>query len=178
MPVVNLPYFIDYQIIVTVMMVAAAWKWGDWKNWRIYYPTILFYIVVDFSYVIVSYNYPLWEFESPMLKTILSEFLISCVFVPATLLMYLYRFPKGFTRKILYIFFWVALYSLIELFSYLFGFFSYHNGWNLWWSVLFNCIMFPILYLHQKKPLGAIGISLICAVVMILWWKIPVGSMK
>jgi len=25
----------------------AAWKWGDWKNWREYYPTILFFIIGD-----------------------------------------------------------------------------------------------------------------------------------
>lgn len=178
MPVINIPYFLDYQIIVTVIMMAAAWKWGDWKNWRLYYPTILFYIAVDFSYVLISYNYPLWEFESQLLKTTFSDILISCVFVPATILVYLYHFPESLINKILYILMWVALYSLTELFSYLLGFFSYHNGWNLGWSVLFNCVMFPMLYLHHKSPPKAIVLSLFCAVIMIIFWKIPIGSVK
>lgn len=169
----------DYQIIVTITMVISAWKFGDWRNWKLYYSTIQFYIIGAFLYSLLTYNYPLWEFESPLLKTTFSDILISFVFAPASILIYLYRFPKKkLIKQILYILFWVIIYSLVEIFSYIFGFFSYHNSWTIWWSILFNCAMFPLLWIHYKKPLWAVSLLLIYTTVGLILFKIPISSMK
>lgn len=168
----------DYQIIVTVIMLLCAWKWGDWRNWKKYYPTMLFFTLGDFAYGLLTYNYPLWEFESPLLKTTLSDFLISLVFFPATLLIYLPHFPEKLKHKIPYVLLWVAIYTLIERVSFLTGFFSYHNGWTIWLSLIFNGIMFPLLALHHKKPLLALLAAFTGGTLLMFYFKVPLISMK
>ena len=168
----------DYNIIVTLIMLICAWKWGDWKNWKSYYPTMLFFALGNFTYGLLTYNYPLWEYESPLLKTTYINLLISLIFFPATLLIYLPHFPKGLKKQVPYILFWVIIYTIIERVSYMLGFFSYHHGWNIWWSVLFNFIMFPTLQLHHKKPHWALLISVIVAIAVLTYFKVPFNSMK
>lgn len=169
---------LDYQIIVTVIMILIAWKWGDWRNWKLYYSTMQFYIVFDFLYSLITYNYPLWAYESPLLKTTFSDILISFAFVPATILIYLYHIPKGLKKQITYNLVWVVIYSVTEIISYSLGYFSYHHGWAIWWSVLFNCVMFPLLFLHYKKPLWAVSLAFAFTIIGIMYWKIPISSMK
>jgi hypothetical protein len=139
---------------------------------------MLFFIVGDFSYALLTYNYPLWEFESPLLKTIGSDFLITMIFFPATLLVFLPYYPKGKVTQIIYVLFWAFTYSLIEIVSYTLGFFSYHNGWNIWWSILFNLLMLPLLRLHQKKPPLAWLFSIIMISAALVYFRIPFSSMK
>lgn len=173
-----LSIFTDYQIIVTFIITIAALKWGDWKNWRLYYPTILYFIVGDLLYTILTYNYPLWEFESPLLKTTFSDILICFVFFPATIFLYLPRFPKGVSKQILYVLLWVVIYTATEIISFTFGFFSYHNGWNIYWSILVNCFMFPSLWIHYKKPPLAWFLYFVLAAAVIIYFKVPLSSMK
>jgi hypothetical protein len=168
----------DYQIIVSIIMVVLAWKLSDWRNWKLYYSTMLFYIAADFLYALLTYNYPLWQLESPILKVTFSDILISCVFVPATILIYLNRFPNGWKKGTAYVFLWVCIYSITEMFSYILGYISYHHGWSIWYSILFNCFMFPLLYLHYRKPIWAISLTLICCTAGLIYWKIPFDSMK
>jgi hypothetical protein len=175
---INISKALDYQIVVAIIMVIAAWKWGDNKNWKYYYPTILFYILGNFIYGYVFYNYPLWEYESPLLRTTFSDLLIACVFFPSTILIYLPHFPKGLKKQIPYIMLWVIIYTLTERISFLLGYFSYHNGWTIWWSVLFNCVMFPLLILHHKKPLCALLIAFISLVLAMIYFNIPFSNMK
>ena len=168
----------DYQIIVSVLMIFAAWRWGDWRNWKSYYPTMLFFALGDFVYGILTYNHPLWEFESPILKTTLSDLLICLVFFPATVLVYVPNYPTVLKKQILYVLLWIIIYTVTKKVSHDLGFFSYHNGWNIWWSILFNFIMFPTLILHHKKPLWALLISAIVGTAVLVYFKVPFSSMK
>jgi len=174
----NLSIFLDYQIAVTLILAFAAWKWSDYQNWRLYYPTMLFFIAGNFSYTLLTYNYPLWELESPLLKTTGSDFLIALIDFPATVLIFLPRYPKGRIKQVLYILLWVLIYTLIEIVSYALGFISYHNGWNIWWSVLFNLILFPLLRLHHEKPPLAWLASMVLAFLFFAHFKLPFSSMK
>lgn len=168
----------DYQIIVTVLIVAASLKWGDWKNWQRYYPTMLFFTVGDLVSSLVTYNHPLWEFESPLLGTTFSDLLISLVFFAATIIIYLSNFPNQFKEQIGWVLLWVFIYTLTEIVSYYFGFFSYHNGWSILSSFLFNCGMFPLLYLHYRKPQYALAVGFLAACCLVYYFKIPFSSMK
>ena len=170
--------FFDYQIFVTVILILIAWRWGDWRNWSRYYATILFFIVGDFACTILTYQYPLWQFESALLKVTGSEFLIIAVFFPATLLVFLPHYPKEKRKQVWYILAWVVIYTAIEWISFLSGFFSYHNGWNILWSALFNLLMFPLLILHQRKPPLAWLLGLIFAFCLLIYFKVPFSSMK
>jgi len=175
----DLLLLLDFHIAVTVTTVVLAWKWGDWRNWKLYYPTMLYFIVGNFSYTLLTYNYPLWEFESPLLKTTGSNFLITMISFPAVLLVFLPHYPSARVMQILYILVWTAANTLIEWIAYLSGFFSYHNGWNIWWSALFNAFMFALLRLHHKKPPAAWLLTIIVAwAVLFFYFKVPFSSMR
>jgi hypothetical protein len=168
----------DYQIIVTVLICFVALKWGNWKSWYSYYPTMLFFTTGDLIYGLLTYNHPLWEFESPLLGTTFSDLLISIVFFAATMMVYLSNFPTEPKKQVIWVLFWVFIYTLTEIASHLLGFFSYHNGWSIIWSFLFNCFMFQLLYLHYRKPVWAWALSFIFGCVMLFYFKIPFSSMK
>lgn len=174
----NITKLADYQIAVSVIMAAAAWKFGDYKNWRIYYPTMLYFITGDFLYSLLTYKHPLWAFESPLLNTTFSDLLICFVFFPSTLLIFLPHFPKGLKKQVPYVLLWVFSYTFIEFISFKLGYFSYHNGWSIWWSLLFNCIMFPMLRLHHSKPLAAWPISFMIAAAFLIYFKVPISNLK
>lgn len=173
-----LKIFTDYQIIVTLIMVVISLKWGDWKNWQRYYPTMLFNTCGAFVYSLLTYNYSLWTYESPLLKTTYSDLLISLVFMPATIVLFLPHIPKDRLKQVMWILFWVLVYSIIEIISYWFGFFSYHNGWHIWWSVLFDCFLFPLWWLHYKKPVWSFPIAIVIGILIISHFRIPFSSMK
>ena len=168
----------DYHIIIGLITVIAAWKWGDWRNWKLYYPTMLFIALGNLTYCLLTCNFPLWQYESPLLQTTTINLLTSLIGFPLTILIYLTYFPKILAKQIMYIVAWIAYFTLAEWLSYKLEFFSYHNGWNIWWSLLFNCIMFPTLWLHHKRPLWALSFSLVVAVFVLIYFKVPFSSMK
>ena len=159
-------------------MVSVALKWGNWKNWFSYYPTMLFFTAGNFICSLLTYNYPLGKFESPLLGTTFSDLLISTIFFAATIMVYLSNFPKELMRQISWVFFWVFIYTLTEIVSYNLGFFSYHNGWSIIWSFIFNCCMFPLLYLHYRKPTWALALSVILGCGVLFYFKIPLSGMR
>lgn len=140
--------------ILLFISIFITWKWGDWRNWELYYSTILYMIFADLAYIILSFNKPLWQYESPIFSSHFVESLIAFVVFPCTCLVFLPLFSKVSKPKALvYILLWALLYSCVEYVSFRLGYFSYHYGWNLYWSFGFNCLMFPLLILHYKKPL-------------------------
>ncbi|MGE5415559.1 MAG: hypothetical protein ACM3UZ_02110, partial [Acidobacteriota bacterium] len=62
---------------------------------------------------------------------------------------------------------WVGLGTALEFILIKTGFFVHLHGWNLWWSALFYCIMFPLLQLHYSKPLLVWPISFVLAFAVI-----------
>ena len=160
----------------------AAWRFGDWRHWEQYYPTLLFISLVNFIYNLLCYNYPLWEYESPLLKTTGSDVFINLTGMPAMTLLFL----TGLTRLMegrrvlipLYTLGWIACLTSVEWLSYRLGLFSYNHGWTIWWSVLFNFVMFPTMWLHYKRPLLAIGLSVIFAAFLLTYFDVPFSSMK
>jgi hypothetical protein len=168
----------DYHIIIAVLFILASLKWGDWKNWQKYYPTILFFITGNLIYIILTYNYPLWEFESPLFKCTVSNLLVTLIDFSTGTILYLSNMPKGILKQVLWVLFWILLEATVETVAHWLGFFSYHNGWNIWWTLLFNCFMFPLLWLHYKKPLLALLSSIVMCSYIFIYFHIPFSSMK
>lgn len=142
------------------LWAVALWKWGDWKNWKEYYPTILFFIVGDFLYLyLLSDRYPMWTYSPATLDEGLthSHIVLSIMLIkyPATILIYLSHFPKGKMKKVLYVLLWVFIYAVNELADIKFNLIKYDNGWGYGWSILFNTVMFTILGIHYKHPILA-----------------------
>lgn len=158
----------------------ALWKWGDWKQWQKYYPTILFFILGDLLYLyLLSDYYPMWRYNPPVIdgKVGISNTLVSLSIIlikyPATVLIYLAKFPvesKG--KQFIYYLFWILLYALNEWIDIKFHLIEYFNGWSYWWSIFFNMVMFYILRVHFKKPYLAWILSILF--IIFLWLKFDV----
>jgi hypothetical protein len=161
--------------IYGLVWLAALWIWGDWKNWQKYYPTILFFLLGDFIYqYLLADHYPMWKYnpqgvdeEIGLTHTHVS-FSIMAIKYPATALIYLSRFPEQSKwKQALYIFCWVLLYAVNELLDVNANLIKYYNGWNFWWSIFFNVVMFSILRVHYLKPLLAWLLSI--GFIVFLW---------
>jgi hypothetical protein len=138
------------RIIVAIIFILAAWKWSNWRNWREYYPTILFTIVVILVVDLITANHKLWILtNSPFItSTIANSSFTTFLILPAKVLLYLSKFPQKFSHQFYYILIWVSIFSLMEFGMTHLGLFNYANGWSLSWSILHNCVMFPILRIH------------------------------
>jgi len=170
----------DFHVTLLFLSIFIAWRWGDWRNWTLYYPTILYMIIGDLTYIFVSTNKTLWEYESPIFNGDFIELIIAFVIFPCTCLVFfaLYsKVNKSSKNKIMthiFLFLFSAIvYTSIECLSCISGFFSYHNGWSIYLSFGFNCIMFPLLLLHYKKPFWAWFVSIPLAFLIIHLFHLP-----
>jgi hypothetical protein len=80
---------------------------------------------------------------------------------PLTALLFLTNFPKIRKYQILYIVKYVLIYITVEFFLFKVGRIEYHYGWNIWWSLAWNGMMFPVFAIHHKKPLHAYFIAIL-----------------
>jgi len=165
-------------IILIIISSFLGWKYGDWKNWKLYYPTILYMIIGDISCDILTYRWPLWSYNIMFLNHISTDLLVIIFLYPSTIILFLTYYPKLIKKQMAYILLWVFIYSLVEYISSVLDGFSYSNGWTLGWSILFNCIMFPLLYLHYKKPLWVWPISMALALLVLYIFKIPLDLLR
>jgi hypothetical protein len=154
------------QIIYPIIFFIISLKWGNWKDWEKYYQTILFMVVGNLLYSFLFLDYPMWRFEHtfeedilPTIKSI--DLLKTFTSFPILTLIYLSQYPEeqNITKKTIYIVIWTMLFGVIEFISKMLGMISYHHGWNMWWSLLFDLGMFSILAIHYKRPLIAWIIS-------------------
>ncbi|MFJ7309628.1 CBO0543 family protein [Peribacillus frigoritolerans] len=166
--------------ILTFSLVIVTWRLGDWRNWKEYYPTILFMICLSFFSSILMYDHPLWLFHGTLFlpNHTITNFLITFVQFPMLVLIYLSNYPQKIRGQIGYFALWVVIFSSIEFFFYLGGKMSYFNGWNYGYSVLFNCITFPILRLHHSKPLSAWLLSIPIAAIILLYFDFSFVNLK
>ena len=154
----------------------AALRWGDWRNLSRYYPTILFMIAASLFYESSCYEYPLWQFKPQ--KTLVHNVTIISILInfgifPATVLLFLSRFPNTLLKQIGYTLLWSVGYILGEYACLLVNLIEYHNGWHFGWSILFDLLMFPILRLHHIRPLGGWIATVIFAIFLWNVFDIP-----
>ena len=65
-------------------------------------------------------------------------------------------------------------YAAIELIAKMQNGISYHNGWTLGWSILFNFAIFSFLRVHYLKPILAGALSAIIIIFIFVVFNIPV----
>ncbi len=169
-------------VFATFALFILAWLLGDWKNWKKYYPTILFPILLDFFCSILTYEHGLWLFEKSLFipNHTITDFYITFLHFPPKVLIYLslYPYKSPLFKQLAYITIWVVGNSLIEYFFVLTNITTYHNGWNFWWSVLVWSMMFPLLRLHHTKPLWAWLVSLGFTIFIIIYFDLPITKLK
>lgn len=165
--------YIMIRVVSASGFFVSAYKWGDWKNWKRYYPTMVFFGMGDLIYITVFNDKPLWKFPTNFLSAPLDELLLifSCFF-PTTLL-FLSNYPKKLYDQIVYNSIWVGIYMFIEIIDFKLGIIEYSNGWNIYWSLLHNTIQFPLIALHHTKPVLAWAIALVFLVVIMNIFNVP-----
>jgi hypothetical protein len=121
---------------------------------------MLFIIVGALLYLCLYKNEPLWDLQKHILGHVLTELLYAFTVLPLTALLLLTNYPESFKGKAYRISKFIAIFSIGELIFWKMGSISYANGWNIWLSIGWNCMMYPMLVLHFKKPLYAYAASI------------------
>lgn len=162
-------------ILALAGWIFSAWRWGDWKNWQCYHTSIFYICFCDIFYYFLTFHYPLWRLEP---KGVVSSrtlaIMIELVIFICTTLIYLGRFPKGRWKPVLWIGFWILLYTSLEWGLSRLGVFVYFHGWTLFKSTLFDILAFPIVRLHFSKPLLTYILSIPITIILLYLNHVPV----
>jgi hypothetical protein len=163
------------EIIGVSIWILLGLKWGDWRNWSNYQSTFVYFIFCDVLYYYITYTHPLWTLEPTWpLKTklicIFGEFIVFA----STVLIFLGNYPTNRLFSTWWTFMWVIIYTVNEWILLKLGVFSYHHNWGLFHSFLFNILLFVMLRLYFKKPVGALLLTLPIIISLIYLTSIPV----
>ena len=166
------------RILVAIIFICLCFKWGDWKNWRVFYPTILFYIIFDLSYNILFYNKPLWLYTGSFWNSTFADYFVTFVTFPPLIILFLSNFPTKILKQVKYTVFLALGMSFLEYIMYITGGMKYYNGWNIGCSLLFDLIMYPLLFLNYKKPLLCWGITIPLVFSLMFIVNVPFSSLR
>jgi len=167
------------RLLMWAVWGLAAWKWGDWRNWKKYQATILYMMYFSAIYEILCSDYPMWQFEYDrsipfLVNHSLISIVLSIVLYPSVILIFLGRYPNGPLKKqlqwhILFVF----LFSLSEFLMVKGHKITYHNGWTFGWSIFFNINTFFMLIVHYKRPLLAWILSIFFVLFYVYYFQVP-----
>jgi hypothetical protein len=155
--------------------ILICWKWGDWRNWKLYYPTILYLLIGDLVADFLMFEHSLWGFGEFVEKYPFLDVATMLLFYPTTVILFLTHYPAKPQKQALYILLWVAIYVAAEEIAFYTKGYCYHDGWSIWYSVLFDCVMFPMLALHYKRPLYVWPISAVLCFALLWWFRVPLS---
>ena len=51
------------HLFLAILFLLVAIRWGDWRNWKRYYPTILFIIGSDLLKNAILHDHRMWEYQ-------------------------------------------------------------------------------------------------------------------
>lgn len=162
--------------IHAALWITATYKFGDWKNWAKYYPTVLFMGMGNLIYHLAFQKKVLWCFNPGGIAPIISELFVIFTIFFCTVIIFLTHFPKKLLKQIKYIILWVIIYLIIESLMLYIGMQFNNNGWNIWWSLLHNFYMFPLLAIHHKRPLLAWLLAIVALLIMMRVFDLPFVS--
>lgn len=169
-----------YLLFIIVIFIFIAILFVNKKHWKEYYPTIQFYMICNLLYNLIFYQHTLWSYNPKSfswLNYTITEILFTFIIIPLMIIIYLRFFPIGW-KGISYVVIWVISFWLIEYYYHKKGYFVYENGWNEQWSLFFNFLMFPVLILHNKKPVRAIIVSIILIIFLLLFFHPTYKELK
>lgn len=163
--------------IMLLVSLAPCYKWGDWRNWKLYYPTLLFYLCGSLIENIITNNTHLWLFYGSYSADLLTDILFDFLLLPCVEILFLSNYPKGKLKQIFYYLAFLAAMSIFELVLFLSGEIKYYGSWNVVWSILVYAGIFPLLRIHFKKPLLAWLILFLFIAGGMFYFKIPLESL-
>ncbi|MFB9331152.1 CBO0543 family protein [Paenibacillus aurantiacus] len=160
-------------------MVWLNWRYRTYRRWRDFQPTLLYVAACDLLYQCLCSHYLLWTYvpKWPIQHQLLTNYMYTFVFLPATALMFIFHYPAEgrLSVKLLYMLKWYAAFVLGEGFYVSTTHMAYGHGWTLWWSMLFNVMMFSLMLLHHNRPLWAYGLTAAAAAFWVIVFHIPLS---
>ncbi|MCA0754809.1 hypothetical protein KP806_07075 [Paenibacillus sp. N4] len=163
------------HLVLGVISIISVWRRGDWRNWKKYHTTMMYFALGNLLYNFLTANYFLWRLNPDLMPNhSMTEMLYTFVIFPATSLLFLCNYPEQTNKKMLHYFKWILIYIAVEWFFSTNSRILYQHGWNLMWSAIFDVTMFPMLRLHHKRPLLAYVISAIFCVFWVWKFEVPV----
>ncbi|TCN19768.1 CBO0543 family protein [Mesobacillus foraminis] len=169
-----------YLLLVVVTYIVFAYFFVDWKNWNKYYPTIQFFIICNLLYNFLFYNHTLWRYHAltvDWLNHTLIDLTFSFIIVPVVIMIFLRYYPKG-KKRFFYMGIWITYFTILEYLFYKKGLFIYENDWNLFWSGVFNLILFTMVRIHYKSPVTALIVSIPLIAFLLVLFHPPLNSLK
>jgi len=161
-----------------LLFVFAAYKWGDWRNWKRYYPTILFFWFGGILQYGWFYQHSLWALYSSGVPHLFIELYYKFVISSSAVILFLSNYPNLLWKQVLYIVLWVGIYSVDEWGVHKLGYFSYFHGWSLNWSILVNFIMFPTFRLHHEHPIPALVLLMGFMTLLMYLFNVPLREIQ
>jgi hypothetical protein len=157
------------HLTVICFTIFSAWKWGDWKNWQKYHTTMLYIAMGNMLFNFFYHSHLLWQYKKSFLVVnhVAADTLTTFIILPLTALIFLTNYPDEFKQQLFRIIKFITIYFVVEIFYCIYGIIIYKYGWNIWWSLTWDCMMFPMLVLHHKKPLIAYGASIIVGIILL-----------
>ena len=165
------------KIIIITGYVFACFKWGNWRNWQVYYSTILYVIIGDLVYNFIFYNFTLWKYEKFIGHTF-TDVLIAFSVFPCVIILFFTHLPHQKLKQFLYIVVWTCINTALEYICHITGYLSYSNNWNILWSAAMYFIAFILVLMHFKRPLITWIISDVFAILTMLVFEIPFSTLK
>lgn len=163
------------HVLTAIISIVAVFIWGDWRNWKKYHATLLFFALGNFTYNFLTSNYFLWRLDASFLSNhSLTELLYTFIIFPATGFLFLDNYPNGVKKQILHTLQWIFIYGVWEFVFNLTGDIEYQHGWTFWWSIAVLFVMFPMLKLHVKHPLFSYVLFAVTAGVLLWLFNVPV----
>jgi hypothetical protein len=163
----------NIHIALTLWAVLAAIRWGDWKNFKRYYPTLLYIIACDFLYKIFALDkYHLWRLQADfVLNHMATYFMYVLIIFPMTTFTFLSTYPSHLKKQIVHIMKWVFIFSIVEWIGWKFGRITYSHGWSIGWSAFFDVNMFIMMRIHYVNYLWAIPLSAVCTFFYLIFFN-------
>lgn len=163
------------HVSIAVLTLLASLKWADWTKWRTYQSGMFFIATGGLLYEYIVKGHALWKFHPDFLYgSGMTVIVYALITMPVSILLFLQHFPQGhWLRKLKYILIWSAIYIVVEWVLHIFGRITYAYGWHIWYSFLFDIVMFSVIALHQRKPFRAYLISVCVVVILITLFKVP-----
>lgn len=169
------------SVIYSIFWIAASWWLVNWKEWKQYYPTALFSAAANLLYEVICSEYQLWSMEPNGLPNrTLNILLLSVIGMPLSTLVYLsnYPFKKSLRKQSLYISVFILGFTVMEYLAVQFGSITYHHGWTLFHSILFDISIFVILLIHYKNPIWAWLLSTVVLLIVLMNFNIGFDKMN
>jgi hypothetical protein len=162
------------HIAVSILTILASIRWGRWKDWREFHPSMLFIATGGLLYEYIVQENTLWKFHPDILYGNEMVVLVYAVItMPISIFLFLSHFPNKWLARILYILIWSGIYIAVEWVLYKFERISYQNEWSLLFSFLFDLVMFSVIALHHNKPIPSYIISVFIIIFLIMYFDVP-----